>query len=330
MFNSKKTQGSSLVVSLGIMSLLLILSGAIMTTIFNSAHLTNNIANLNKAYFASEGGAEEALYELSNHLSGFETGTGFTFSNNSKYEYEIEYRSNDNNSSIPKLGLGNSPVDSNWNKIEPKETYNLNLFYDSSEIGKTTDYNCNPFDISDCGDIINPTDINELNLYIRTPDFDKNNNGDDILPINDVFVVWSFNGTSRSDNTKKYILLPITDDNTTNTEIKGFKINSDSLVLDLNTLGEDLEKNQMTIFNFLSNNDLHMPRLKISVVSELKDNTGNPLPYLEFKIEAKNVTLPYSYATITSEGYAALSKQTIQTQIKQEGAISLFDYAIFH
>ena len=321
----QKNKGSSLVIALGIMSLLLILSGSIITTIFHSSHLTNNIANANKAYFAAESGLEEALYELSNHLAGFETNNSFTLTNSSIYDYEIEYRADGPNSNIPRSEEGNSPNDSDWNKIPYKGSYNLNLFYDQSTQGNQTEHDCT---IGSCVDIVNPN-ATSFDLYVRTPDLDNDGNGDYTLAAADVFVTWGLTGLSKTDTNKKYTLLPITD-LTGNTEITGTKINGNNLVLTISTRGEDLEDNESSILDFLQNGDLHMPSLKISVVSELKENivSSPPIPYLEFRIET-NTIIPDSFATITSEGYTASTKQTIQTKIKQEGAISLFDYAIF-
>lgn len=311
----KKQKGSSLVISLGIMSLLLILSGAVMATIFRSVHLTNNVANSNKAYFAAESGLEEALYELSNHLSGFETSSGTTFTNNAKYDYEIEYQNTTGR--IPRTGEGNSPNHTDWNKIAYKGTYNLNLFYDNSTKGNKTKYDCT----SDCTNIVNPS-AGTLELHVQTPN-------SEVLTNDEIFVTWVITGLSKSDPNKKYTLLPITNKSDLNySEISGSKINASSQVLTLTTQGENLEGTQQNILAFLSNADLHMPKLKISAVSELNSNMNQPFPYLEFYVDS-DITLPDSYATITSEGYTAMSKQTIQTKIKQEGALSLFDYAIF-
>ncbi len=323
-----KQKGSSLIVSLGIMSLLLILSGGIIATIFRSSHLTNNIANSNKAYFAAESGLEEALYEVSNHLSGFEANDSIALTNKSRYDYEIEYRNDGPDSNIPRIGEGNSPIDADWNKIEYKGTYNLNLFYDQSTKGNQTEYDCT---LGPCTDIVNPN-ASSFNLYVRTPDFDGDGDGDYVLAPNETFLTWSLTGLSKTSSDREYTLLPITDSaNLNHSEITGDKMNNapSSVVLNLNTYGEDLEDNESAISTFLANGDLHMPRFKISVASELVDNIGNQIPYLEFKIEADNVILPDSFVTITSEGYAALTKQTIQTKIKQDGALSLFDYAIF-
>lgn len=314
----KKQKGSSLVISLGLMSLLLILSGGIMTTIFRSTHLTNNVANANKSYFAAESGLEEALYELSNHLSGFETQTGANLTNNAKYDYKIDYKNITGR--IPPSNQGNSPTDSNWNKITYKGSYSLNLFYDKSTYGNQTKYDCSV----DCSNIVNPLDngLSQLDLYIRTPD-------SQVLPSNDVFIIWGITGLSKSYPNLKYTLLPITDKADSNySEITGSKINNSNLVLNISTNGTDLEGTPTPISTFLNNPDLHLPQLKISVVSELKDSFGNPFPYLEFYIEA-NETLPDSFATITSAGYTGMTKQKIQTKVKQEGSLSLFDYAIF-
>ena len=314
----QKTKGSSLVVALGLMSLLLILGGAVMTTIFRSAHLTNNVANANKAYFSAEAGLEEALYELSNHLAGFEAEDSLAFSNNAKYDYTIEYHG-DADSVIPRPDAGNSPSDTNWNKITYKETFNLNLFYDKSLLDNQTNYDCT----INCDDIENakPT---TLNLYVRTP------NGETLAGRGDVFVSWLLTGISKSNSSLKYTLLPITTKDFSNTEITDQKINNNELVLNINTSGAKLESTgSTTIGNFLIESDLHMPRLRLSVVSELKDNLGNPLPYLEFRLEANGAIVPDSFATITAEGYAGNTKQSIQTKVKQEGALSLFDYAIF-
>ena len=137
-----------------------------------------------------------------------------------------------------------------------------------------------------------------------------------------VFVTWVITGTSKNDVTTKYALLP-----STSSKIIGDQIDGSS-VLTLATQGENLEGNQQTIATFLNNTDLHMPKLKISVVSELIDNMNDPFPYLEFYIDA-DATLSDSFATITAEGYSGMTKQTIQTKIKQKGALSMFDYAIF-
>lgn len=316
MFSSKKPKGSSLLIALGIMSILLVLSGAISNLIVKSLRASSNIENSNKAYFASEAGLEEALYDLSAHLSGYENSKGETLANKSKYEYEIEYRPDASNSRIPRLGEGNSPTDPDWNRITPQTSYNLDLFYDNNNGSTPPDFDC-----SDGCDIRNqpPT---SLSLYLRTP------NDTASLPTSpdEVFLSWTLSGIDKDDSDIKYTLIP-----TETSKITASKINNNggtSPLLDQTTEGQRLDATLQTVIGFLSTANLHIPRLKISITQELIDNIGDPIPYLEFYIEADS-TLPDSYATITSEGYIAGSKQTLQTKIKQTGSISLFDYAVF-
>lgn len=314
MFSYQKPKGSSLLISLGIMSVLLVLSGGISTLVIKSLRTSASIENQNKAYFAAEAGLEEALYDLSAHLSGYENNSGASLLNNSNYKYDIKYRTNGR---IPAERQGNSPTDPDWNLITPQISYNLDLFYDKNDGNTSPDFDCTN---GNC-DIVDSIP-SQFNLYLRTP------NGETLIPTPDeVFLTWTLTGIDKDDPDTKFTLIPKAED--PSSEIKATVINNDENVLTNASIGKDLSNTTQSISDFFATSNLHMPRFKLSVTQELLDNTNKPIPYLEFYLDTNLTTLPDTHATITSEGYMAGSKQTLQTKIKQKGAISLFDYAVF-
>ncbi len=70
----KNTRGVSLPIVIGLVAMLMIASIAINELIIRSLRSARNIEASDRAYFAAEAGIEDALYDLSAHSAGYETG----------------------------------------------------------------------------------------------------------------------------------------------------------------------------------------------------------------------------------------------------------------
>ncbi|MBI5421634.1 hypothetical protein HZA44_00675, partial [Candidatus Peregrinibacteria bacterium] len=66
-------QGISLALATGLMTLLMIASMAANELIIRTLRSVRSIEASNRAYFAAEGGVEDALYEVSPHWAGYQT-----------------------------------------------------------------------------------------------------------------------------------------------------------------------------------------------------------------------------------------------------------------
>lgn len=125
-----------------------------------------------------------------------------------------------------------------------------------------------------------------------------------------------------------------------------YTLNCDQFcVLNENRGGKDLnlpvEQTPGSILQFLTNasgstfdrtgdDRLHKPVLKLAVINSLLDqNTGNPIPYLEYQL-ISNINAAYTPTdtsqTITAEGYSGEFKQILEVKQPQEGG--LLEYVI--
>lgn len=316
MLTQKSKRGVTLIIALGVMSILLILGGGIILTISKSLRMTSNVYNANKAYFAAEASLEDALYELTAHTSGYEkTTTKTPLSNQAEQKYSIVYTYQ------PNCGDTN---DSDWYKIKYKDTYNLDLFNET-----TTGFD----------------QLRQFKLYVRTPQDPQSTTTPKTrytLTPETIFLSWTLSGIDNSNPNNKYTLI-----HNDASSIKGATINTPNrLAIDGTftgtTQGKQLPNTQLTdpdvsVYNFLNNTsgitpNISKPKLKISSIALLISNTNKPFPLLEFCIEGVTpgtTRLSTPYATITAEGFSAGTKQSIETNLKQDSAISLFDYAVF-
>lgn len=89
-------KGVSLALTIGLLLLLVTITTAVNELVIRALRASHQIEASDKAYFAAEGGIEDALYELSAHSAGYETGTAreddFTETVTWNNEWSIENR----------------------------------------------------------------------------------------------------------------------------------------------------------------------------------------------------------------------------------------------
>ena len=138
MKNKKYPQGASLAISIGLLLLLMIITVSLSSLVVRSLRASGEVEASDRAYFAAEAGVEDGLYELSNHLAGYQTPELKTaevrqdeFSQNTAWKNEWELQ-----------GKNQSPCTENdWQngfdprmcgQIKPNQKLVINLFNDES------------------------------------------------------------------------------------------------------------------------------------------------------------------------------------------------------
>jgi hypothetical protein len=130
----KGVRGSSLLVTLLIMGVLMTLTLGLSTLVIREIRQTGDIVAAGRAYYAAEAGIEQALYELGQGLPGYETegsDDGWVNSNGGEFEYryKIENRA-DSMPYIPDdepifLNTGGAVSKAALKHMYPEKTYNV-------------------------------------------------------------------------------------------------------------------------------------------------------------------------------------------------------------
>lgn len=340
-----------MIMGAGFSGFIILVATGLSQVILPSLLGVGNIEILNQANFAAEGALEDALYEISQHESGFEhqePRSTFSTVNQTQTRWQIISRSvsSGGNFIVPAPGEGDSPSDEDWNYINVGESVTADLFLDTSSAGSV---------VTDA-DIENPSDyfLNNLQLKIRTPDTNplfQTLESEQFGIADDTIVSWSFSGEEFGGVAKYNLREAVEYDNSDppsrevndSTEIYESKIDAvsatDNVVIDtavgslisqFSPIGSGINQDNtpQEILDFLTNTpNIHKPQLTFTVISSLEADDGSNIPFLEYQVIADQ-QIPDIYTTVIAEGFAQGFKQTIRLRRKNESAAALLDFAV--
>ena len=141
------SKGVSLPLVVGLVAVLMVASISANEMIIRTLHSANQVESADRAYFAAEGGIEDALYELTAHFAGYETPSlGEKNSRKNNFGENVRW---DNNWEIKSISNGNFD-----GFFTPKQKLVISLFNDVSNPNNITQNQINT----------ESSNINTLNL----------------------------------------------------------------------------------------------------------------------------------------------------------------------
>jgi len=164
-------KGVSLALVIGLFLLLVIITTAVNELVIKALRSSYQIESSDKAYFAAEAGIENALYELSAHLAGYETPSlgdpdvrneDFTETVAWRNEWEIKNKNLNDCGAFDVWEGGYSPA--YCGKVTYGNKLVINLFNDNAlSVGINTDQ------VNDTSSVINTLSIPTINIKFRLP-----------------------------------------------------------------------------------------------------------------------------------------------------------------
>jgi hypothetical protein len=112
-------RGSALLISILLMSFVIVFGLGISSLIVDSVRVERNVIEAGKAYFAAEGGVEEALYWHENALPGYSVLDDYEFENDATMEYDL----------VASEEVVPCAHRDEWRVLAPRESVSLPLFY---------------------------------------------------------------------------------------------------------------------------------------------------------------------------------------------------------
>ena len=166
-------KGLSLPLTLGLLLLLVTITTTLNELVIRALRASHQIEASDKAYFAAEGGIEDALYELSAHTAGYETGNladgtdarsdNFSESFRWQNEWEIKDRGLDTcTDSLETWEQGFTPQ--SCGRLYEGDKLVLNLFTDDAPSGGML-----TGEINTASEDINTLSVNNLTIKFRLP-----------------------------------------------------------------------------------------------------------------------------------------------------------------
>lgn len=172
MIKKPDTRGVSLALTIGLMLLLITITTTINELVIRALRASHQIEASDKAYFAAEGGIEDALYELSAHSAGYETDSlgdpdvrnaDLTETVSWVNEWEIKNKSlNTCTNSLATWEGGFSPTF--CGRIQGNQKLVINLFTDDAQsLGVSTN------EINETAADINTLTVSNIAIRFRLP-----------------------------------------------------------------------------------------------------------------------------------------------------------------
>lgn len=172
MIKKPDSRGVSLALAIGLLLLLITITTTINELVIRTLRASHQIEASDKAYFAAEGGIEDALYELSAHAAGYETNTlGTADARNADLtetvpwinEWEIKNKSlNTCDNELATWEGGFSPT--YCGRIYGNQKLVINMFTDDAQsLGITTN------EINETMADINTLTVSDITIRFRLP-----------------------------------------------------------------------------------------------------------------------------------------------------------------
>jgi len=131
-----KREGSSLIVAILVMGILLTLTLGLSNLVIKEIRQTSDIVASSEAYYAAEAGIERAMYELAQGAPGYETEGGWVEEDAGEEDLDYQYKIENKGDSIPYfpadepifLNAGDQVAAYNRNSVyqnNPEMTYNV-------------------------------------------------------------------------------------------------------------------------------------------------------------------------------------------------------------
>lgn len=256
------------------------------------------IEHASKAYYESYGGIEDALYTLSQNPTGYTTWPVSVWN----YEYAIAGQWQ----VIPAVGTGNSPFDTNWNRLSQNEPIQLRVGQNRLSSGGS----------------------DRIRLSIRVPNFDGAGDVLDNTP-NDDILLWQLSSSNESISTRDGEFITESDINAgiTSESLWNSGVSSHGEWV----LVDGTDRTFEWFYNNNSspcNNGLNECVLKISVINPLITNGGDTIPFIEYRIETDTL-IPLRYAQLESDGSSQAYTKNIRVAFPQQTTSSAFDFTVF-
>ncbi len=291
MINNKKW--FSIIVAMWLVLITSLLAFTILEFIIPFSKDIKWIENSTKSYYQANNWIETGLYFFSNRTDANARGDSWK-TYNSNYDYSFSTFSSW--STIPPLWKWVSPIDSNMDIISLTEPIQLSVWYWFI------------------------TNINQLNIDFRVPDFDK-----DWLFLQTLD--WTTNSAlnwqlSSENDTLNSIPASIFTSNNINwwniqfSWLNGKKV-SDSSTVSFST--------------FFTDNNCHTTSkciLKISVINDLK-SSSKIIPFLEWNMTSGSNIVPLRYSIIESSGKSFWFTKSLKIKVPQETVSQAFDFTVF-
>lgn len=299
----KNTQWFSLVLALWLTLLLSFTALYILEYMVPFSRNISGVEHASNAYYQSAGGIENALFERSSNIIGYEDTQAFS-GGPQDFNYNIVAQW----TSIPRQGVGEGTSTAtfptsqlwDWNKLSLQEPIQL-LVGRSRLIG---------------------SGIPTIQLQIQVPDFDASGSRDVLSTLtDDDLVIWQLSSTLNS-------LSSTWSSFSRESQINTWVSKNLMRVTELWVLKSGLGSNFLAFYN---SNCLGTSEcvLKISLIREIVSASSNSkLPYLEYKIQT-NRAIPIQSSILSSQWKSYWFSKNLEIQIPQLTTNSAFDFTLF-
>jgi len=169
-------KGVSLALTIGLLLLLITITATVNELVIRALRASHQIEASDKAYFAAEGGIENALYELSAHTAGYETDSlGSQEVRNDDLTETVAWR---NEWEIKNKGLNDCDSMTGWEppfipgycgRIYGGEKLVLNLFSDDADSAGAAGGGVDTNGISEEPALINTLSVSDIEIKFRIP-----------------------------------------------------------------------------------------------------------------------------------------------------------------
>lgn len=290
-------RASALLISLLLMAFLAVFGIGMSQLIVKSIRVERNVVEAGKAYFAAESGVERALYFHENQFPGYEvpeSEASVELTNGTSYEYEMSAQEN----RVPCLHGGDSSGEEAWRTIEVQESVSWPLFrYDAATDGR-----------------------------VDLTHFELNYGLNRLGGVSGNALRWKILGIDAQGNTQAISgLLPFSGAQPTETLDQDDTAN----FFDSDPSGTAVNFPNYPISTFLEEHTFNYLVLTNVIIPSTQSAGDQLLEMNQLRVQLFTAGSACEYTLIRSTGFAENTRQAIDSLVKLDEALPVFDFVLY-